>query len=82
MEGIRRGYLFWYMVYTEVRGGLIFAQFKSINIYKIYKYISGRDDRRSLGGLIFSILGFYWVGILEKIFFGGCLDFSRDFFEY
>ena len=25
------------MVYTEVRGGLIFAQYKSINIYKIYK---------------------------------------------
>ena len=61
------------MVYTEVRGGLIFAQFKSINIYKIYKYISGRDDRRSLGGLIFSNLGFYWVGILGKYFLGGAL---------
>lgn len=61
------------MVYTEVRGGLIFAQFKSINIYKIYKYISGRDDRRSLGGLIFSNQGFYWVGILGKYFLGGAL---------
>ena len=61
------------MVITEVRGGLIFAQFKSINIYKIYKYISGRDDRRSLGGLIFSNLGFYWVGILGKYFLGGAL---------
>lgn len=67
------------MVYTEVRGGLIFAQFKSINIYKIYKYISGRDDRRSLGGLIFSILRFYWVGILGKYFLGGALILAEIF---
>jgi len=63
----------------EVRGGLIFAQYKSINIYKIYQYISGRDDRRSLGGLKFSILGFYWVGILGKYFLGGALILAEIF---
>ena len=43
---------------------------------------SDRDDQRILGGLKFSISGFFGVGKFWQVFFLGKFDLSRDFFGY
>jgi len=38
--------------------------------YYVLRISSDRDDRRILGGLKFSISGFFWVGKFWQVFFG------------